>query len=436
MTYTFWPTGGVRSMLVPVGNGDDYISAYGQPIKLAGGSGVRLMRSSWPLGLDENISGYLWRDRMNLVSREDSQAEESRAEVDLNIWIPSESPYPGAYSNGSNGNIAVGALGLGADTSTFQQPDDFPRFKIDTITGQLVSEEKIASKSWFMHMGSVPLGQPGSLTLGGYEQNRVLGDVGTFSLDGELPRVFLTDVHLDFETGESPYNQTVGSVWKDIVIDEEAQGSVNQYGGPVGSVMVLPNAAAPYLYLPRGVCEAAALALPVRWVAEVGNRWPLGRAFLQGAFTGFNYDRKKFYMAQAPGPGMAQRIVVDDDSETIRSRPGDTFADTWQSYWTKLESVTPNNATGVNSTSTSGLGKSAITGIAVGASCGLGVLLAVFWFFCWRARRNRDVSDGEAEKNGGREVVLDADFFTGGKAEMDGRGGQCRNWSTMTISPS
>ncbi|KAK1676830.1 aspartic peptidase domain-containing protein [Colletotrichum godetiae] len=508
ITYNFWPTGGVRTMMVPVGNGDDYISAYGQPIKLESGSGVRLMRSSWPIGLDENISGYLWRDRMNLVSREDSQAEESRADIDLNIFIPSESPYPGAYSNGSNGNKAVGALGLGADTSTIQQPDDFPRFKIDTVTGQLVSEEKIASKSWFMHMGSVHLGQPGSLTLGGYEQNRALGNVGTFFLDGELPRVFLTDVYLDFETGETPYNETVGSVWQDIVIDEEAQSSVDQYGGPAGSVMVLPNAAAPYLYLPRGVCEAAAMALPVRWVSQVGlyvwdfsgqpdrtnrfinspaymgftfsdekaknltikipfkllnltlddtparhdsvnwgidfywpckswdkpsatdpsvstypgSRWPLGRAFLQGAFTGFNYDRKRFYMAQAPGPGMGQRIVVDDDSETIRSKPEDTFAETWQAYWTKIEPLTPNDTTGVISTSTSGIAKSAIVGIAIGASCGLCALLALLWFFCRRARRDRDQSDGKQGKKSGDEGVLDAEFFTGGKAEMDGKG--------------
>ncbi|OHE94152.1 hypothetical protein CORC01_10490 [Colletotrichum orchidophilum] len=426
-----------------------------------------------PIGLEERTRSQVYHHRVTLLSRSGAGTGGLWAGITIEIWVPNL--YPAAYFNGSIRTAVVRVLGLGED--------------------------------WFMHMGSVALGQPGSLTLGGYEENRILGQAAAFFIDTELPRVFLVDVLLDFETEESPYNTTVGSVWQNVNLPDTARSVVKQFGGASGSAMVLPNAAVSYLYLPPEVCEAAASHLPVRRVSEIGlyvwdfqgdpigtarfvnspaymafvfsdevsrnltikipfkllnltidripsresavnweldSYWPckpwtaadldaslsqgryqLGRAFLQGTFTGFNYYRRWFYMAQAPGPGMAQRIIVKDDVWDSRSRSADTFADTWRASWTEVQLETerpsgiPLDAIGFNSTSTGRLGTGAIAGIAVGAGCSLVATVAALWFFCWRARRKRDDDDVGGDRGRG---VHDVYVFTGGKAEIDGEG--------------
>ncbi|KAG7050901.1 aspartic-type endopeptidase [Colletotrichum scovillei] len=497
-------------MMISVEDGGNYNGTASRESVLKSNASAVALMDDWPLGLDKNAMSKLYRQRTNLLSRMNDVKRSYWADITIDIYNPNL--YPTAYSNISNETAPVGTIGLGDELSYDHTNPNY----IYSITDQMTSENFIANSSWYMHLGSVALGQTGSLILGGYEENRILGDVGTFHLDSTLPRVILVDVLLDFEAGPSPYNTTVGSVWQSESLPAAVQSMANKYGGPAGSALVLPNAAAPYLYLPPEVCEAAASHLPVRWVPEIGlyvwefhsdpvgttrfvnspasmafvftdensrnitikipfrllnltidrmparenyvnwgvdtywpckpwtesdivassslNRYTLGRAFLQGAFTGFNYDRERFFMAQAPGPGMSEQLIVPDNSQDLRSRPADTFVDTWREYWTELEvaaggtggtggtpGTTP-EATGDNSTPTSGLGTGAIAGIAVAAGCGLVALVALLWFFCWRARRRRNSDEEHKNENGSGRGLHDADIFTGGKAEMDGKG--------------
>ncbi|KAK1633490.1 hypothetical protein BDP81DRAFT_452103 [Colletotrichum phormii] len=507
ISHFLWPTGGTDSMMISVEDGGTYNSSATGSTVVSNSSSVTF-KNDWPLGLEKNALSKVYRYTMNLLSLTGNTTSNFWADMSFEIWVPDL--LPTAYSNLSTEAARIGTLALGDDSTPY---DSTSGSGVYSVTDALKAENFIGNGSWFMHMGSVALGQPPSLIMGGYEENRILGDVATFFLDWTLPRIFLADVLLDFETGGSPYNTTIGSVWKSANIANSARSMVRRFSGPAESVMIHPNAATPYLYLPPEVCEAAASHLPVRWVSDIGlyvwdfqadpigtarfvnspaymafvfsdekskkvtikipfrllnltidrlpsrenyvncevdsywpckpwtesdldaslslSRYTLGRAFLQGAFTGFNYDRGIFYMAQAPGPGMAERHIVTDDTWDLPSRSGNTFADTWRGHWTEVEagaggtggaggtSGTPSETTSVNSTSTDGLGTGAIAGIAVAGGV---AMVAIIWFFCWRARRKRNSDEEHRTDKGSGGGLHDADIFTGGKAEMDGKG--------------
>ncbi|KAK5655796.1 hypothetical protein OQA88_5334 [Cercophora sp. LCS_1] len=122
-----------------------------------------------------------------------------------------------------------------------------------------------ASESFGLHIGSVPLGQPGSLVMGGYERNRVLAPLGTFSIVAYTHAMFLMDVILSHEEGFSPFpDPQPGSIYRGVPqANTRAMNLTKQFGGKAGSVMVSPDPAAPGIYLPPGTCEAAAEHLPV-----------------------------------------------------------------------------------------------------------------------------------------------------------------------------
>ncbi|KAF6805485.1 hypothetical protein CSOJ01_09484 [Colletotrichum sojae] len=321
------------------------------------------------------------------------------------------SPYIDTTPDEDQYQRAVGILGLGKIIGSDGERQSEELGMPPSILDQLVDDGTIATRSWFMHIGSVnPLVVP-SLVLGGYESNRVLGGVGIFDFDEDwkLPRLFLIGVTLGYELGLSPFDDPVGSVWgaNTYEIGTHGEGS----GAPNGSVMTTPDASLPYIYLPPGVCEAAAEHLPVSWnetarlyfweessrsekltntsaymgfvfsdrnnqnvsikvplallylltdpYREGVNRstrywpckpwsdkaddggpgsglWPLGRAFLQAALIGYNYDRPRFYLAQAPGPGHGEGVVVDDNNtDRIFSAPT-SFKETWRSSWEEI----------------------------------------------------------------------------------------------------
>ncbi|WYZ40813.1 hypothetical protein EsH8_IV_001154 [Colletotrichum jinshuiense] len=400
------------------------------------------------------------------------------------------------YYNTTYDDEIVGTLGLGKTDNQESQSNIKSTYGMpDTVLEQMTRGRVISTASWYMHMASVSLGQSPSLTLGGYERNRALGDIGTFPMDEELPRVFLIDVALGVETGGSPFtNEYAGSVWQGIGNDERGKNLVKSSGGPTGSAMVLPNAAVPYIYLPPGTCEAAAAQIPVKWNEHLGlylwdenqptlvsrlinspaymaftfsdedatnitvkvpfkllnltlnrspsrdwqyrhqlywpckpwditykddaesggeNRWQLGRAFLQGAFVGFNYVRGKFYMAQAPGPDMGQHVTLDDNLTTIYSDPSMTFAESWKSSWAELpthsEEVGPEYEY-FDEPADLGRGPKAV--IAVGAViCAVALFASIYLI---RRRVQRQKQSRAADDDGG--------VFTGGKPEMDGQG--------------
>ncbi|KAI9148846.1 hypothetical protein HJFPF1_10888 [Paramyrothecium foliicola] len=425
----------------------------------------------WTSSRNETIEGSTWHEYLSLSFDPILRANSSVVAADRwDITLPSGEEYASNFS----------LIGLAPPVG----PGDRP----PSILEQYVAEDLIASKTYGLHIGSVPLGQSGSFILGGYDQNRVLGEVGVFDLvqDATLqdylpvgaPTAYLVDLVLGVETGGSPFNNTaLGSVWQGLGENQAAEEATRRVGGATGSALVTFNPGAPYIQLPVGNCEAIAARLPLTWRENLGlytwNRddpqferivrspayagfiladrtaknitikvpfsllnltlespivdtptpyfpcrpadtpsWHLGRAFLQGAFLGLNYDQNLLYLAQAPGPDMDQSVIRTHEAEetTIMSNDAGTFEKTWRSRWTVLEEdenngppssngTEPGTSPGINqgsNTSSSSLSGGAIAGIVVGVVAV--IVVAAVAVFLWRRRRRGPQVAIEEEK--------------------------------------
>ena len=336
-----------------------------------------------------------------------------------------------------NGNYyasQVGLLALGAPNyvQSFSEPNG--SINGNLLTGFLKQNGSIPSSSWGLHIGSVMQGQPGSLTLGGYDQSRTLGPVGSFDLGGDTganPIATLIDVSIGVQTGGSPFNSS------------SIQGLGKFEGNQ--SALVTINPGLPYMFLPQATCDAITQYLPVTYQSSSGlytwntddpqylkivsspaylqftfaesvtanlsikvpfsllnltletpilnqpapyfpckpyytpdGNYYLGRAFLQAAFLGVSWDQKKFFLVQAPGPnsGPSQITTIQTTDTTIGSNPMDTYTDSWVGKWTTipLPSSTPNSNSTSGGIVTPSTTKS--TGISSGAKIGIGIGIA------------------------------------------------------------
>ena len=188
-------------------------------------------------------------------------------EVEMNTWMLALHQWNLRFPNGRNYTPQAGILGLGPMDGTSSDPSR-------SLLKQLKANGTIASEFCGLHLGSVLLKQQGSMLLGGYEQNRVLGTVGCFNLstalsigDGVGPQGFLLDVILGVETGASPFKESNDiSLWHGIDNNgDNSDSSAVFYGGRSGSRIIAIDPIRPYMYLPLGICETAAQYLPVDW---------------------------------------------------------------------------------------------------------------------------------------------------------------------------
>ena len=99
--------------------------------------------------------------------------------------------------------------------------------------------------------------------------------------------------------------------------------------------------------------------------------YEFGKAFLQAAFIGMNWGQNKWFMAQAPGPGVGASNVqpIGDADIAINSDPISNFATTWAKDWTAV-SQSGNGTTGA----------SAKASLSTGAKAGIGVGVALVGF--------------------------------------------------------
>jgi len=208
---------------------------------------------------NESTAGAKILDVFDLPVKSISQTISTNATVMAADARTVHNPDGSAYTD------TVGILGLGPP---------FARSPAPSILEQLKAAGLVASVSFGLHMGSAALNQGGSLVLGGYEQNRALGPVGVFDLEGGAlsPGVFVVDVVLGTQTGASPLGDLTGttSVYRGIG-DSAAARRINREAGAADNTAVsILNPASPYIYLPLGTCEAAAGHLPVRWSDRLG----------------------------------------------------------------------------------------------------------------------------------------------------------------------
>ena len=372
--------------------------------------------------------------------------------------------------DGTSYSIEVGTLSLGAPGKNGYQSISGSLWG-QTIPGQLATEEAISSNSVGLHIGSASLNQAGSLTYGGYDKSRVLGDVGAFDLgSGNEMLPSLLDIELDVENGTSPFG--ADGVTRLLKLNESFNGVQPAVINPV----------IPYLFISPQTCAAIAQNLPVTFQQEIGlytwntadpqyrsivsspsylgfvfqntgtgnltikvpfqllnltleppivsspkqyflcrpfhandgsGNYFLGRAFLQAAFIRINWENSKWFMAQAPGPGVgatdAQEIGPNDTS--INSDHISNFAATWSKDWTPLSqssnassnntsSSNASNSIGVPKTSPRrGLSHKAKVGVGVGVSVGA-LAIAGFALLIYLRRMRKERIIAPIQENG------------------------------------
>ena len=381
-------------------------------------------------------------------------------DVDLIAISAGWQTYPGGQAY----PLEVGILSLGS-------PDINQTFgaviKINTtfVTSYFYEQEgslNIPSYSYGLHIGSASLGIPGSLLLGGYDQNRVMGDVSAQAFSSGSFPIELFDLSIGVAEGGSPwdYNNKTGLL---------AQGNSSLASG----LSVIIDPANPYLYLPQSACDAIAAELPVTYQPDYGlyfwntsdsqyskittspshlafrfsknnlnneditikvpfallnltleaplvktptqyfpcmatNSTPvLGRAFLQAAFIGVNWLGGKWFLAQAPGPDgsfIVDTETIGDNDSTI---PGtsNSWEDTWKNSWKLIATnATPTANTTVpepssSSTESKGLSTVVRTGIIVGSVVG-GVSIIVLCCGLCIHRRKKKIRDENRATSG------------------------------------
>jgi len=124
----------------------------------------------------------------------------------------------------------------------------------------------------------------------------------------------------------------------------------------------------------------------------------LGRAFLQAAIWGRNFNRQISWLGQAPGPGSAHAGAgvsytdIPDAQTSLSGFPLSQFATSWTGYWTPLAAngVTGNNTGGGTNGGGSGLSTGAKAGIGVAVAV---VALALIGLAAWLVLRRRRGSD-------------------------------------------
>lgn len=283
--------------------------------------------------------------------------------------------------------LSVGCLGIGAPGTVNQTftMDNEPSINASLIPGWLHAKNQLPSNSFAMHIGSANPPMPGSLYFGGYDQNRIVGDILTES-DDYTKGIPLKDISITVVDGSSPWEFT----------SKNGLLAANNASISSGGVLVSVDGCSPYLTLPKSTCDSIADHLPVKYNKDLGlyiwqqdkpkysqivssastldftflggsntqrvtisvpfrhlnltltqplvdvdqqyfpcytgpsGGYALGRAFLQDAFVGANWDSKTWWLAQAPGPNIptAQVVTLTESDTEIQASKND-----WKESW-------------------------------------------------------------------------------------------------------
>jgi hypothetical protein len=395
------------------------------------------------------LGGDTW-----MITGEDNIPNVDMALVDM-AWgtLPDGSTYPLTI-----GNMALGAPGT--NIRAFTGSNDTLSMLAGYLNTEVETTHRLSSSSWGMHIGSTYPNIPPSLWFGSYDQNRVIGPIsseeGAPQSSGSID---LLDISLTVNEGGSPwpFNSLAGLLASgNTTIGDELPVAIN----PQAPYLHLPKstcdaiaAQLPVSYqskyglyfwnttdpryqsiissasslsftfrttlsttnltinvpfqLLNLTLEAPLIPTPTQYFpckAETNTYYQLGRAFLQSAFLGANWDAYEgsaaWWLAQAPGPNIesqATAVTIGADDTTIAASSNKWTA-TWSGVWTPIAQVSGSATTtpaveGSGSMSAtgnltqSGLSSEAKAGIGAGVSVGAIAILAIVGFFLLRGRR-------------------------------------------------
>ncbi|KAF2441973.1 hypothetical protein P171DRAFT_433574 [Karstenula rhodostoma CBS 690.94] len=359
------------------------------------------------------------------------------------------------YPNGRVGGIPLGQLSLGATKETAQEftTSDLSAdaIKASMFAGQLYKDKEIPSYSYGLHIGSAAFNYPGSLAFGGYNKGRVIGPVISFVNDTWID---LLDIGIGVEFGASPFSfdakdnllsteqtkakhnalspyislprKTCDNIAKllPVTYDSDLKYYLWDVNDPLYSKIVSSPAFLSFKFAPAaGESDNVAIKVPFALlnltlehpITDSPRQYfpcvpyegspVLGRAFLQAAFLGRNWNSGMSWLAQAPGPGAVreglgeQYVDIADADKIIEGFQGQSlFNQSWQGHWSIIASKStsdkpeetkdtqPQDAKSPDASEghdSEGLSTGAKAGIGVGAAVGAAVLVGLsIWF--WR----------------------------------------------------
>lgn len=404
---------------------------------------------SWPANWTDKSTGY--------------QVEQARRIV-LGITINERTAYNASlasiasgnisYPNGKIGGITLGTLALGAD-KTIQEFGQNPNNVSDkinayTFPGWLYDNKITPSYSYGLHIGSAAFEYPGSLVFGGYDKGRVIEPVTAFSTERAVQ---LIDISIGVASGGSPFNFTSKKnllstgqipIWPDplapylslprktcdnlasilpVTFDEDLNYYLWDADDPNFARIVSSPAYIGFAFPPAaGAADNVVIKVPFALlnltlgspITDTPKQYfpcvptkhdiKLGRAFLQAAFIGRNWNTRTSWLAQAPGPGPARRglgegqhVDIANDATIIEGFSGeDVFLNSWKGQWSLLESQggrgngsQPVGDGNTSTTTSSGISTGVKTGIAVGVAIGTVALLVAVIFWWRRSAKNK-----------------------------------------------
>jgi hypothetical protein len=384
------------------------------------------------------------------------------------------------YPNGVKAFPQLGLLALNAGSNQKAMSQDFTRSPTNLTAGQfsvwipggsLYNQSVIPSYSYGLHFGSAALNYPGSLYLGGYDKGRVIGPYTTYSARSPI----LMDITIGVEVGDSPlsFHNKTGLLEVDnadqieveiapqapslylppqtckglakvlpIYFDQDTQYYLWNMSDPLYAQLITSPSYLGFIFPPApGASENVEIKVPFQLLnltltspivsspvqyfpcqaptrnANSGLQYALGRAFLQGAFVGWNTRTNVGWLAQAPGPGVSGMGLgvegknIEDSATQIEVYDGSLknyFAQSWENHWTPISasnassSYTPSDDV-VSDTSSSNtrdkdlasqknrgsLSIGAIAGMAAGGGLILALLVSCLVFCILRRRRRQ-----------------------------------------------
>ena len=265
----------------------------------------------------------------------------------------------------------------------------------------LYNNSAVASASWAMHVGSVAQQINGSLICGSYDQTRLIGNAGAFSSSS----VKMTSLSLGASSGgynwsaaqmdqnylgssssglqvsinsAVPYSYLPTSVSSSLAqvlpISYDTrfnlytwQTANQSYNSMVTSPTYLnftfstsnnePISIRVPLALLNLTLSAPLVSEPLSYFPCSPNDDPslftLGRAFLQAAYIGQNYNSSTFWIGQAPGPtDLADFPVIKTINPSTTTLVADATGKTWEQSWAGvLKALPPSSASDGGGTS-------------------------------------------------------------------------------------
>jgi hypothetical protein len=387
---------------------------------------------------------------------------------DIATIYPDGTPYP----------IEVGTFALGF-TGTVNQSftgDNGLSINSTLIPGYLNTDSisvnrRTPSNSFGLHIGSVTPEVPGSLYFGGYDQRRIVGDITT--QNGHPDTIDLIDISLIVHEGASPWSESApltgllrsGNATMGPALPVKILPHAPYLNLPASSCSAIA-ALLPVIYSKkyglylwdtsspsyhRIVSSATSLSFTFRrdtlntanltihvpfpllnltlsaplvtsptpyfpCNAESRGHYSLGRAFLQAAFFGVNWQATSqsavWWLAQAAGPGVITQNNVQniEIGKTVIKASANDWKQSWDGFWTPLTtkavespikpSTVPTASTPSQSSTTSGISETPLedkpqaAGLSTGAKVGIAVggalvfaAIVGFAIFCFLRRR-------------------------------------------------